>query len=156
MKVGAVKHLGRRKPLAGHKSQPGSFKSLLPWKMSAAFIDAHAELLGPDAGLAAEHHPTYSPPRHPLTSKKTQLGKGALFGANMADVWKEPDALAERSIALLNCARSVHILGDRQGGIAGGSQDPRWQACGTMSQWWVHKRRWVVLWLLPTPGHECN
>lgn len=90
------------------------------------------------------------------TNLQNSVRWGALLWANMADMWKESDAEAERSMALLKWACSAHILGYQQEGSTGASQDPRWQAAGTMSQWWVHKRWWVVLWLPPTPGHECN
>lgn len=49
-KVGAVKHLASRKPLAGQKSQPVSSQARSPWRMLAAFIADHAELMGPDMG----------------------------------------------------------------------------------------------------------
>lgn len=94
-----------------------------------------------------------SPPQHSLFSKKHPAGRGPLFSANMADMWKETDASAEMTMAIVKWARSVQHW---QEGIMGCSQDPRWRAALTMTQRCVRKRRWVVLWSLPTPGHECN
>lgn len=147
-----MKHFRGRNTLAGQKSQPGSFKPCWPWKMPAAFMNVHwadrawhevsCSRCSIDSTFCAETL------KAPKTSK---AGRSCFEPVCLA--CEESDVYADRTNGLLYC--TLHT-GYQQEGITEGSQGPRWQAGGIMPQWLVHKRRWVDMRFLLTPGDKCN
>lgn len=85
-----------------------------PTEKLAPFTDVHAALMGADMlwRSTTSQSTLLASPTFTILQKHP-AGRGPLFSANIADMWKEADASAEKTMAILKWARSVQHWCDR-------------------------------------------